>query len=693
QEVKANKAECARLAYRASRMLLDLGRRMEGKWDNAPAALLENVQEFERTLVHIRDFMTTASEEKWIRRFLAKGNFQDAVNDFSTQLDTAAQAFQLASLIEIHYMVGRSLQPASISDETVPSIASICIPEPTPLVDRASGSPNKETNSEEGNMQVSIRGPPLTSDLNILVEDMSEVDEFIAQLEGEKDKHGVSEHLPMAFYSYSSHCQFRIYHQSDVRIGKTNRRGVGWFAGTGEARIHGQKVTIKRYDTDKHDVRQWVKDVKVLQQLFHANIPQMVGYSDGKTNVPFILLANGPTRDVGFYIQTILNKESFVGSIRAKTRLINRYKAAATHIQQQLSLSDANVQDYVESATYTIDSDNNVLMGIVPPKEGWVVFRSWNLCETLSDSAMKVCCSPPNCTLGIKSFQRIRQIRSLLQSLLPRRTDSRELCSELQDLLDDDSDNFTLTHLRCISLANGRHDHSWRERCPPDTVSVGDFGYMSDGGKDFANFKTLGNIYDSNEDSACSLDRTKEIEGTYVQWVGGFTERKAASPYLLQDDLEGWPVALMPQGKVTVFMQRQQRIESGNDAWKHFMVNAPAIARRHGVDPHALILITRTLTSNDFQISDWSPPQLSPRRPPNMPNTPRFHDSFNSPAMPTIVFLFTSGTNGFKSYITDKPMGEPRPQECGSTSWCYSCQVGWPVDYADYIQFDKEDFE
>ena len=46
--VKSNRDDCFRLARRAARLLIDLGRRMEGKWESAPPALLENVRDFER---------------------------------------------------------------------------------------------------------------------------------------------------------------------------------------------------------------------------------------------------------------------------------------------------------------------------------------------------------------------------------------------------------------------------------------------------------------------------------------------------------------------------------------------------------------------------------------------------------------------------------------------------------------------
>jgi hypothetical protein len=47
-DVKTNQQQdCVRLAQRAARLLMDLGRRMEGKWEDAPQSLLENIRELE----------------------------------------------------------------------------------------------------------------------------------------------------------------------------------------------------------------------------------------------------------------------------------------------------------------------------------------------------------------------------------------------------------------------------------------------------------------------------------------------------------------------------------------------------------------------------------------------------------------------------------------------------------------------
>ena len=54
QEMDANKDACYRLARRAATILLDLRRRMDGRWDDAPRALIENIQDFEKCVfVHL----------------------------------------------------------------------------------------------------------------------------------------------------------------------------------------------------------------------------------------------------------------------------------------------------------------------------------------------------------------------------------------------------------------------------------------------------------------------------------------------------------------------------------------------------------------------------------------------------------------------------------------------------------------
>ena len=48
QEIEINKDTCHRLVGRAARLLVDLRQRMEGRWENAPKALIDNVRQFEK---------------------------------------------------------------------------------------------------------------------------------------------------------------------------------------------------------------------------------------------------------------------------------------------------------------------------------------------------------------------------------------------------------------------------------------------------------------------------------------------------------------------------------------------------------------------------------------------------------------------------------------------------------------------
>ena len=46
QGIRTNQQDWALLAQRAARFM-DLGRRMEGKWEDVPQSLLENIREFD----------------------------------------------------------------------------------------------------------------------------------------------------------------------------------------------------------------------------------------------------------------------------------------------------------------------------------------------------------------------------------------------------------------------------------------------------------------------------------------------------------------------------------------------------------------------------------------------------------------------------------------------------------------------
>ena len=105
--------------------------------------------------------------------------------------------------------------------------------------------------------------------------------------------------------------------------------------------------------------------------------------------------------------------------------------------------------------------------------------------------------------------------------------------------------------------------------------------------------------------------------------------------------------------------------------------------------------MTRSLRIDDHQIDDWkpSPPPVRAATgfgaPPfgggalqqhgGFGGPPAFpHHGFgaHAPPMPSIVYLVTSARPDIAAYLTDNPMGRPRPRATRSTSWCFSCRSG-----------------
>ncbi|KAH9003771.1 hypothetical protein EDB86DRAFT_2273783 [Lactarius hatsudake] len=729
-DIKANQQECFRLAHRAARLLTALGRRMEGKWDDAPESLLENIREFEVTLLSIRDFMIKAAQTKWIGRFMAKSSIQDALLRYEEQLRDAAMSFQLASLIEIHYAIGSAKGDSSTKSLgiTGEDIVTSPVEFPEPLSSQLSMSESTVSTFDlvDQNTRCSRESTEssftfVEADPEVLVTDSesqtptipepTEEELFLSDLSGETDEFG-----------------FRRYHQSDVIVRKANRKAVGWFAGTSEAQAGGQKTTIKRYEGQKDvALKQWVRDIKTLRNLHHENLPQLIGYSDGKAQTPFILLASVQCRDLASAMRSALTTRGLADCACLILKTYREIFSAIAHAQQQLSLSENEAQDFIDHATYSVDSDNNIVVGLPAPREGWVTARSYGLEESLADRALqylKELMDAEEAALQAgksqtpASLNKYKQLKALLHSLLPRRREGPALLPELEDLLDDaDEDNpITLCALRALSIQQSRHDQTWQARVPVGSLTTGDYGYIPGGSTDFANFVRLGNILSDFEDGK-AMEVVGETHGTMLVRTGGpgafpppLPQRQPANPFILPDEMECWPVALPPRGNAVLFAHHETGLASVNAAWRLLIARGATLASMHGIVPQDVILVTRSLRIDDFQIDDWKP---SPPPVPSMGRATGFgapafpqhggfgggpvfpHHGFGAqaPPMPSIVYLVTSARPDFAAYITDNPMGRPRPRETRSTSWCFSCRSGSPVGYVDFIQLDAEDVE
>ncbi|KAI0278986.1 hypothetical protein BC826DRAFT_611667 [Russula brevipes] len=272
-DVKTNRQGCIRLVRRAMGLLVLLQTRMEGKQD-APKSLLDDIHEFEETLSSIYECMCRLSQMNRIRRGLEKAKIQEELMQHEQKLSGAELRFQVSSSIETRYVLGvlsaaSSNTPARITDQD------------QDVVTNTIGSPGASSSlgwspfDSPGTRSEVVKrscGSPLPANAVY-----TEEEEFLANMSGDTDEFG-----------------FRKYHQSDVIIGNANRKAVGWFSGTSEADVCGRKATIKRYDEgENRTLKEWVRDIKMLRNLHHGNLPQIIGYSDRKTPTPFILLASG----------------------------------------------------------------------------------------------------------------------------------------------------------------------------------------------------------------------------------------------------------------------------------------------------------------------------------------------------------------------------------------------------------------
>lgn len=181
------------------------------------------------------------------------------------QLDDASQSFQIATLINIHYVVGSRMESQDLSNrklvkaredsEELPPYNSEKTP-PQITEKPRSSSPARavdivSTLTTSSTYSIVETSTMVTSDSTAAMEflDDSYLPEELASLTLDND-HGVGEKL--SFLQLTAHClsrlQFRRYHQSEVRLHGRSRLKDGWWAGGMEVQVGGQAALIKRYE-------------------------------------------------------------------------------------------------------------------------------------------------------------------------------------------------------------------------------------------------------------------------------------------------------------------------------------------------------------------------------------------------------------------------------------------------------------
>jgi hypothetical protein len=113
QSLQRNKTACIKLARRAASILLDIRDQVRGRWEDAPPSLKRNIRKFEEyvvlsgriirvirsqlfsVLIGISEHMKAESSGKWHQRIIRRSSTEEALSDFSQQLDDAARSFQV----------------------------------------------------------------------------------------------------------------------------------------------------------------------------------------------------------------------------------------------------------------------------------------------------------------------------------------------------------------------------------------------------------------------------------------------------------------------------------------------------------------------------------------------------------------------------------------------------------------------
>ncbi|KAG1758128.1 hypothetical protein EDD22DRAFT_972357 [Suillus occidentalis] len=705
QSIQVNKSGCDRLARRAAQILIDIDEQMRGRYHEAPEALLRNLDRFQSTLISIHQFMRNLADSKWSDRFLRKSSIDDALVEYMRMLDEAAQAFQLATLINIHLTVS-SMREHAATNATAERVIDV---PPPPTYHEVLNEPNS--------VALEIRSPGIVDAAESGGKSLSPPEK------GLKDHY-----LPAKLSSLTLEDDhgFRRYHQSEVILRGRSQLQDRWWAGATEVQVQGQRALIKKYDGDKDPAySKWLRDVKVLQNLYHPNLPQMLGFSDERAPTPFILLANVQTQSPQALVREVLRSSSLGTSMELLLRFYRDLADTAMYVQRQLNLDENKVQDFMEASSFRVNSLKTLVVGLPPPREGeWYTARNYGLAHTLLDACLRML---PNNGRVAYSYDRgeeivteeiqkkINHLVTLARVLLPSGRQSPVLPTKLEALIEEtefETPSLTLRQIRDLSWnAEGAHGHTWYEKnVPADKFSVGDIGYIPVGG-DFGSFVLLGNVI---KDGKAVFSLSQQSHGEHWCWEHVPIQRQPLQAYELPEAIAGWPVAVPPYSQIDVVVVHEAYLSCVKDAWQYLLKNGKAHAVNSSIGPENLILVTHVGTHQDFYVRDFrSKPFMSQTHTPN----PRFAANqfhhqhrhgfhqppgfglqkrgvpFNQPVLPAIVYLLTSLDANHEPHWSPSPMCLPKGVTRQPLAQHFTTKIGWKTGFLNYVQLHAEDFD
>ncbi|EIW56653.1 uncharacterized protein TRAVEDRAFT_49473 [Trametes versicolor FP-101664 SS1] len=732
QKIQTNREGCYRLAQRCLAMLVDIRDHMSDRWDSAPPSLLKAISRFEETLKSIHKFMLQEADQKWGARLIRKSTIETSMKQYHTALDDASRSFQIATLINIHLAVGEA--PSRPKD--------------------AEASTSAAAGANTGGEAREPTLPPYPTGQEVIVSDVIELcTSPVSRSETTDSFSNIDTMSTMSLPSsgeyeiinspeteedlrITEHHGFNQYHQSQFRMKAKSRIKSGWWAGGIEGDIDGRNSMMIPYEGDRPvAMKRWMRDVKMLQNLYHPNLPQMVGYSNDETPTPFILLANVQTR----LPQAMLLDAVKNSSLAACTHLLLRFYQdtldAALYLQRQRDLSESKLQDYIEASDFRIDAEQTVVMGLPPPEvDNIVSWRNFGLAHSIRSVYLNIL---PNRGYAREPFdtsddstsnvrqRKVNHLTMLARALLPDSDNLEVVKKRLQSVLrvteeeDEEAEvlPLTLRQIRKAAFAADVHNQSWfRNNIPPHKFSVGDLGYVPKGGADdWADFVVCCNVL---EDGLAKFETSNSATGKQGMWANRGYERQDIPPFELPGGVHGWPVAVLPEAELDIYVVGETLTERVNQAWDCLLDAGRALAKKHGVAPEELILITRVGTEQRFKVRDlrriqyWPANMGMPAFPHHQQHSfahqPFGHQPFgqqqgmrvpipHQDLGPKIFYLFTSGEKSFQSHFSERPMpippaaGEEPSQLDANRVKCFAYPTA-TYGFLDYVQLHAEDF-
>ncbi|KAG2035504.1 hypothetical protein BDR03DRAFT_962428 [Suillus americanus] len=688
---------------------------MRGRYHEAPEALLRNLDRFESVLISIHQFMRKLADSKWSDRFLRKSSIDDALVEYMRMLEEAAQAFQLATLINIHLAVS-SLRGNTASNAAAERAIDAL---PPPAYHEVLNGPDS--------VVIEIRSPGIVGAAECTVADSDPLAAAGGESLSPPEKRLTDHYLSVELSSHTLDDHgFRRYHQSEVILRGRSRLQDRWWAGATEVQVQGQRALIKKYDDDKdHAYSKWLRDVKVLQNLYHPNLPQMLGFSDERAPTPFILLANVQTQSPQALVREMLRSSSLGTSIELLLRFYRDLADTATYVQRQLNLDESKVQDFIEASSLRVDSLKTLVVGLPPPRDGeWYTARNYGLAHTLLDACLRMLPNNGRVTYSYDKGEefvteemqkKINHLVTLARALLPSGRQVPVLPTQLEALIEEtesETPSLTLRQIRDLTWnAEGAHGHTWYERnVPADKFSVGDIGYIPVGG-DFGSFVLLSNVI---KDGKAILRLSQRSHGEHWCWEHVPIHRQPLQAYELPEAVAGWPVAVPPYSQIDVVVVHEAFVSSVKDAWQYLLKNGKGHAADSGIRPEDLILVTHVGTHQDFYVRDFRSKPFIPQTHAANPQfaADQFHHQhrhgfhqpsgfgfqnhgvpFNQPALPAIVYLLTSLDANHEPHWSPSPVCLPNGVSHQPLARHFTTKIGWKTGFLNYVQLHAEDFD